>query len=89
MAAHDSDPAKSLVLGPDQPLFGILVSQDGREVAHYFTDETVADAPGANHATQSALSAIGSWSDLDWQETIETLDRIRHDSVPTPPLEQL
>jgi hypothetical protein len=44
-------------------------------------------ADAANHALARALAAIGSWSDLDWDETAEALDRIRHESTPTPPIE--
>jgi hypothetical protein len=34
-----------------------------------------------------ALGLVGAWSDLDWDEMIEALDRIRHESKPTPPIE--
>ena len=34
-----------------------------------------------------ALAVIGAWSDLDWEETAAELDRIRHESTPTPPIE--
>jgi len=35
---------------------------------------------------QAALSVIGAWSDLDWGELADSLDRIRHASWPTPPM---
>ena len=41
----------------------------------------------ANEATKRALAAIGSWSDLDWEEMEAALDRIRHESRPTPPID--
>jgi hypothetical protein len=31
--------------------------------------------------------AIESWADLNWDETVEALGRIRHESTPTPPTE--
>lgn len=34
-----------------------------------------------------ALSLAGAWSDLDWDEMYEALDRIRHESEPTPPID--
>jgi hypothetical protein len=52
----------------------------------YFTDEKAADAAVSQSATQDALSVIGAWSDLDWDETVAALDRIRHESTPTPPI---
>jgi hypothetical protein len=38
-------------------------------------------------AIQETLSLAGSWKDLDFDDMIEQLDRIRHESKPTPPLE--
>jgi hypothetical protein len=45
------------------------------------------DASAADTAMRAALNAIGSWRDLDWEATVEVLDRIRHESKPTPPIE--
>jgi hypothetical protein len=68
------------------PLIGIIVEEKGKEVVRYFTDEKEADAAVSRSATQDALSVIGAWSDLDWDETLNALDRIRHESKPTPPI---
>ncbi len=38
-------------------------------------------------AIEDTLALAGSWSDLDWDEMIRELDRIRHQSKPTPPLD--
>jgi hypothetical protein len=37
-------------------------------------------------AINETLSLAGVWSDLDFDEMLEALDHIRHDSKPTPPL---
>jgi len=37
--------------------------------------------------TTGHLPVAGAWSHLDWDEMVEALDRIRHDSKPTPPIE--
>ncbi|MEA2642049.1 MAG: hypothetical protein QOF51_3443 [Chloroflexota bacterium] len=76
--------APSVVAQDDQPLIGLPFEQDDRDVTCYFVDESAADAAGADDATQDALSAIGVWRDLDWNETEQALDRIRHESRPTP-----
>jgi hypothetical protein len=68
------------------PLIGIIVEEKGKEVVRYFTDEKAADAAVSQNATQDALSVIGAWRDLDWDETVAALDRIRHESTPTPPI---
>lgn len=36
---------------------------------------------------RAALSAIGSWRKLQDDDEFEALDRIRHESRPTPPIE--
>jgi uncharacterized protein (DUF433 family) len=33
-----------------------------------------------------ALSVVGAWSDLDFDETLDALNRIRHESKPTLPI---
>ncbi len=37
-------------------------------------------------AIEDTLALAGSWSDLDWDDMIRELDRIRHESTPTPPI---
>ena len=69
-----------------QPLIGIPFAENGHEVIRYFIDETAADAAVREQAIQQAVSLAGSWSDLDWDEMEVALDRIRHDSPPTPPI---
>ena len=38
-------------------------------------------------AIKETLALAGAWSDLDFEEMLDALDHIRHDSPPTPPLE--
>jgi hypothetical protein len=77
---------RSLVVRPEQPLIGIFRENDGRELVEYTVDDSV-DATLASQVLQDALAVIGAWSDLDWEDTEQALDRIRHESVPTPPVE--
>ena len=37
-------------------------------------------------AIEETLALAGSWRDLDFDDMIEELDRIRHESKPTPPI---
>jgi hypothetical protein len=60
--------------------------QDGHEVVGYFVEEAQADAAIPQSATQEALSLAGVWHDLDWDVMEKALDRIRHESPPSPPL---
>ena|SRR5215212_4380234 len=73
----------------DQPLIGIPFEENGKEVIRYFSEEELADRAVTDDATDAALNLAGAWSDLSWEEMEEALDRIRHDSKPTPPLTRL
>jgi hypothetical protein len=59
----------------------------GKEIVRYFSEETQADKAVLENATQTALDLAGAWSDLSWEDMEKELDRIRHESKPTPPLE--
>lgn len=73
----------------DEPLIAISFTEDGREITRYFTSESDADAAVDASATEDARALAGAWSDLDWEETLVALDHIRHESKPTPPLDDL
>ena len=87
MAERKRQPPPGLLVQGNQPLIGIPFEEKGQEVVRYFTDENAADAAVPQRTTQAALSVIGTWSDMDWEEMVEALDRIRHESKPTPPIE--
>ncbi len=80
-------PSSSLIVRPDQPLIGVLHQEDGQEVMRYFTEEESADATLGSTTPTDALRLAGAWSDLDWEEMEKGLDRIRHESPPSAPLE--
>jgi hypothetical protein len=67
------------------PLIGIIVEEKGKEVVRYFTEEEQADR--ASLGVEEALSLAGVWRDLDLDETLDALERMRHESKPTPPID--
>ena len=78
----------SILARSDQPLIGIITEQDGQEMVHYFADEQAADAAAGKDNVRKALELIGAWRNLmDWEDVERDLDRIRHESEPTPPVE--
>ena len=87
MAERRRDPSLSLVAESDQPLIAIPLDEDGREGVRYLVAEAVSDAAQLERVTREALGVIGAWDDLDWDELEAALDRIRHESRPTPPIE--
>jgi hypothetical protein len=86
MAERKRQLLPSLLVQDNQPLIGIPFEENGQEVVRYFTDEQAADAAVSHSTTQAALGVTGAWSDMDWEEMVEALDRIRHESKPTPPI---
>ena len=87
MTPADTQPPSSITVPDDQPLIGVFARENGREVVRYFTDEQAADAAQGQTGVQKALMLAGAWKDLaDWTEVEEELDRIRHQSQPTPPI---
>ena len=73
-----------LLASSGQPLIGVL-DADLHQV-RYFTTEEEADAALAADAVTDALSLAGAWRDLEWEAVVSDLDRLRHESKPTPPL---
>ena len=77
---------RSIVGNSTEPLVAVIVEEDGEERVIYFL-EAPGDTGASDDALQAALAAIGSSSDLDWEAWADELDRIRHESKPTPPIE--
>jgi len=64
------------------------VNRKGRkEVVRYFTDEDETEAASTPDSVQRALSLFGAWSDIDSDDALDELDRIRHESTRTPPID--
>jgi hypothetical protein len=75
----------SVQADPGQPLIGVMTEEQGIEVVRYFMAEQDADRVLVTDTTEAALALAGAWSDLAWDELAQALDRIRHESRPTPP----
>ena len=71
----------------NQPLIGIPFEENGKEVTRFYAEEAQADKAVSNEVTQTALQLAGAWSDLDFDDMVEQLDTIRHQSKPTPPID--
>ncbi len=79
---------RSLTTHRHEPLLAVLLEEDGREVVRYFAGDVPTEVDQPDDAVvEDALQLAGAWRDLDWQETAAALDRIRHASPPTPPIE--
>jgi hypothetical protein len=77
----------SLSVDGDRPLVGVPGRENGREVVRYFVDDPEGRAALPADVLRRARAAIGSWSGMDWEETRAALDRLRHESEPTPPID--
>ena len=78
----------SLTAGANEPL--IAVPMGNGEVRYFKSDEEVDKAFGQS-AVQRGLDLAGAWSELgiSEDEMQEALDRIRHESEPTPPIDAI
>jgi hypothetical protein len=86
MREPEPEQRHTFVVRADQPLIGIIVADGDEESVRYFTDEAAADAAATPAGVQRALSLLGAWEDLDWEEAEAELDRIRHANPPTAPI---
>jgi hypothetical protein len=55
--------------------------------AGLWTEEFVRQLPQLDRVTLDALSVLGAWDDLDWDDMAATFERIRHENPPSPPVE--
>ena len=78
-----------LVAHIHQPLIAVPVENNGEEAVCYFVDEAQADAALGQSATMDAIKLAGVWSDLDGDNMLAALERIRHESKATPPIDSI
>ena len=79
---------QSLTARSTDALVAVFLEEDGQEIVRYFTEDA-AEATATDAVTHAALAALGSSGDLDWDEWSAELDRIRHESPPTPSIDDL
>lgn len=80
-------PRRSIRVRPDQGLIGIPERDNGQPVVRYFTNDADADKALDDASIQQVLNLAGAWRDLDSDQGLDELDRIRHESKPTPPID--
>ncbi len=86
MSDRQSIQETSVVADINQPLIAVLVEQNGKDVVRYFVDEAQADAVLGQDGTKQPSKLAGIWKDLDGEAMLTDLERMRHESKPTPPL---
>ncbi len=79
----------SFVARIHQPLIGVPVDVNGHEEVRYFVDEAQADEALGQDANRAPVKLAGVWSDLDAEDMLATLDKIRHESKPTSPIDTI
>jgi hypothetical protein len=71
----------------DESLISMPVENNGQEGVRRFGDEDQANAPQGQTAMQEAIKLAGVWGDLDADDMLSSLDRLRHESKSTPPID--
>jgi len=87
MRRSDPERISCLVVERDQAVVAIPLIENGREVVSYAAETESITPTSLPDSVQDALNLAGVWSDLDWDETVEALECIRHESQPTPPID--
>jgi hypothetical protein len=82
----------SFQVSESQPLIAVPLEENGRRVVRYFVDEETADRELAQRkAGRDVRHLAGVWAridpELEWEELADELDRMRHASKPTPPID--
>lgn len=87
MAQRASNP-NGIVIRRGQPVYVVPdIDENGEEIECVFTDDDDYESWVARRGL-TLKSFAGIWDDLDWDETAASLDRIRHESKPTPPIDE-
>lgn len=79
-------PASSFTVSINKPLIGIPSQEKGHMIVRYFSDEVQAEHSVSQELRQEVRNLAGAWSDLPSVHMEETLNRVRHESRPTPPI---
>jgi hypothetical protein len=79
--------AQSFLVERDLPLIGVVVEYGDREVIAYSTDEESEETVVSRASVDEALRLLGAWKDIDTDDALDQLDRIRRASQPTPPID--
>lgn len=87
MAGNGSRNGTELIVRKGEALVGVPDAENGEPITRVYVRNL--RSPGRPNAETLALalSAICAWKELDWEFTLAELDRIRHESEPTPPLD--
>ena len=51
------------------------------------TEQFVRQLPQFDRVTLDALSVLGAWDDLDWDDMAAAFERMRHENPPSPPID--
>ena len=83
---EEQQPWNNLRATRQQPL---VVVPLGDDEVQYFTSDEEADAAMNYDSVQQALDLAGAWSHLNGDEMLAALERMRHESPPTPPIDAI
>lgn len=69
----------------DRPLLPLKAETALRE-AGLWTEQFVRQLSHLDQVTLDALSVLGAWDDLDWDDMVVAFDRMRHENPPSLPV---
>lgn len=87
MAAAREHPQPSLFIRRNQRLVVVpTIDDQGEPATLVYVEDTNQDGTSRRdqERIEAALTTFGAWSDLDADQVLDDLERIRHESKPTP-----
>jgi hypothetical protein len=87
MASNGNRVATELIVRKGEALISVPGEENGEPITRVYVRDLRAPIRPNADTLALARSARGAWRELDWEYTVAELDRIRHESTPTPPLD--
>ena len=87
MASNGNHNGIELIVRKGEALVAVPGEENGQPITRVYVRNLRSPGKPNEETLALALSAIGAWKELDWEFTLSELDRIRHESEPTPPLD--
>jgi hypothetical protein len=87
MAGRERDRHNRIIARPEQGIVAIPGIENGERVIYYEIDEPKTQRLDDAKRLERIRALAGAWSDLDADEVLDALDRIRHSNPPSPPID--
>jgi hypothetical protein len=89
MVKQHTNQSRTLLVRSGEPVYVVPIDLDGVEYELYVAGDDAAEELRTPESLRDALNLAGAWSDMDGDAMLEALQRMRRESKPTPPIDDL